>query len=93
MKFILLATFRCRDFAAMVREPVCIALNAAFKDSCWCASRVILESNMRKLWNGSSPEALAPGVTGSGAVIKVVDKTVAASHATRPFGSIIDASL
>jgi len=48
---------------------------------------------MRKLWNGSCSETLVPREIRSGAAIKVVDKTVSATHATRPLSSVIDAAV
>jgi hypothetical protein len=80
------------ELAALFREPTCTGLKAAFKASCWCASKVSLASNVRKLRNGSPPRAFVLCGIRLGAATKVVDKAATASHALRRFESIIDAS-
>src|SRR3979490_2682841 len=81
------------ELAPPLREPTCTGLKAAFKSSCWCASRVSLASSMRKLRNGSSLEAFGLWGMRFCAATKVADKAATISHAIRGFESIIDVSV
>src|SRR5580693_10580969 len=92
VEFILLeAVVRRPELAVSLRELPCTRLKAAFKASCCCARRVSLASSVRKLRNGSSPEAFELRGARFVAATKVVDKTATVSHAIRLFGWVIHA--
>src|SRR5438874_943212 len=94
VEFILLeAVLRRPELAAaLLREPGCTGLKAAFKASCWYARRVNLASSMRKLRNGSPTGAFVPCGVPLDAATKGVDKAATASHVIKRFESIIDVS-
>src|ERR1700681_1057497 len=85
------AVVRRHESAALLREPPCARLRAAFNASCCCARTVSLASSMRKLRNGSSPEAFELCGVRFVAATKVVDKAATVSHAIRRFGWVIHA--
>src|ERR1700732_24444 len=92
VEFILLeGVVRRRESAALLREPPCTRLRAAFKASCCCARSVSLASSMRKLRNGSSLEAFELRGVRFVAAPKVVDRAATVSHAIRRFRWVIHA--